>query len=88
MTKGNDSRAVESHLAMQQTCKVCGRPDYFDFTVPDDIWKAVVPETHWNRVVCMGCFDRLARENNVQYGGSIKAVYFAGEMASLQLRPI
>ena len=28
----------------QQTCKVCGRPDKFNFHVPDAVWEWIVPE--------------------------------------------
>src|SRR5262245_23933921 len=27
----------------RQTCKVCRCPDKFDFSVPDEMWKRVVP---------------------------------------------
>jgi hypothetical protein len=27
----------------RQTCKACGRPNKFDFHVPDKVWAAVVP---------------------------------------------
>jgi len=66
----------------RQTCKACGRPDKFDFTVPDDVWAAVVPAFLRNRVVCLTCFDDFARAAAVDYSGAIRTLYFAGDRAS------
>ena len=65
----------------QQTCKVCGRPDKFDFHVPDTIWLVVVGEQYSNRVVCLPCFDTLAHAKGIDYARSLQALYFAGERA-------
>jgi hypothetical protein len=67
---------------MQQTCKACGLPDRFDFNVPDDLWHAVVPLPLRNRVVCLTCFDKFARERDVDYANAIHNLYFAGDQAS------
>lgn len=69
----------------RQTCKACGLPDKFDFTVPDEIWLAVVPERLQNLVVCLGCFDDFARDKGVDYATSLRAVYFAGDKAVFRL---
>ena len=37
----------------QQTCKVCGQADKFNFHVPDKVWKTVVPPPYCERVVCL-----------------------------------
>jgi hypothetical protein len=70
-----------------QRCKVCGRADGFDFTVTDEVWKAVVPEEYQKRVVCLPCFDSLASLRGVNYAHALNSeIYFAGRMASLTLR--
>lgn len=66
----------------RQTCKVCLRPDKFNFYVPDEIWRAVVPEAFVNRVVCLYCFDEFAMERGVGYAGHLRTVCFAGDRAS------
>jgi len=63
-------------------CKVCGRPDKFDFHVPDEIWRRAVPVRYVNRVVCLPCFDDFARETGVDYATAIDALYFAGDRAT------
>lgn len=67
----------------QQRCKACGRPDKFDFYVPDGIWKAVVPQRLRNRVVCLSCFDDFARERNIGYASHVSDVCFVGKHATL-----
>lgn len=62
----------------QQTCKACGRPDKFNFDVPDDVWRAAVPAHLQNRVVCLGCFDEFAKARGVAYAKSLTEVCFAG----------
>ncbi len=65
----------------RQTCKVCRRPDKFDFHVPDDIWEAVVPESFRNRVVCLYCFDDFAQTKGIKYARSLTTLFFAGDQA-------
>jgi hypothetical protein len=69
-----------------QRCKACGQRDKFDFHVPDEIWAAAVPPDLRSRVVCLACFDRFARERNVQYAGSIRTLHFAGDQAAMVFR--
>lgn len=69
--------------SQQQTCKACGRPDKFNFDLPDHVWKAAVPAHLHGRVVCLGCFDEFAKERGVAYATSLSAVCFAGETASI-----
>jgi hypothetical protein len=45
---------------MRQTCKTCGRPDYWNFDVPDDLWQQIVPENLRNRVVCAKKTEKAA----------------------------
>lgn len=65
----------------QQTCKVCGRPDKFDFHVPDETWDAAVPPEFRNRVICLFCFDDLAEKAGVEYASTLRTLYFAGRRA-------
>lgn len=69
---------------MRQTCKVCGRPDKFNFHVPEKIWEAVVPPPYRNRVVCLCCFDDFARNKNINYSGVILELFFAGDQATFR----
>lgn len=73
---------------MRQTCKKCGCEDFFNFNVPDDVWKAVVPARLRNRVVCLKCFDRLAKQHGVRYAQSIDRLFFAGEMAMFEFETV
>jgi hypothetical protein len=72
----------------QQTCKVCGRPDKFDFHVPDDIWNEVVPAEFRRKVVCLACFDDFARQRDVEYASHLHTLYFAGGRASFQFEVV
>lgn len=72
-----------------QRCKVCGKRDKLGFYVPDEVWKAVVPEAFQNRVVCLGCFDALASERGIDYAAALdRDLHFAGDGACLTLRII
>lgn len=71
----------------RQTCKACGRPDKFNFHVPDAIWRAVVPPELDGRVVCLSCFDDLAKEKDVTYATSLSEVWFAGDRATFGFVP-
>jgi len=66
-----------------QTCKVCGRRDKFNFAVDDATWAAVVPEAYRNLVVCLACFDDLAQARGIPY--SLRGpLYFAGDQETLE----
>ena len=73
---------------MQQTCKKCGRPDKFDFHVPNDIWEAVVGIEYKNKVVCLSCFDDIANTKGIKYSDSLQVVYFAGSRATFVLQVV
>ena len=70
----------------RQTCKICGAIDKFDFNIPEGIWKAVVPLELQNKVVCLTCFDDLARKKGIKYAGSLHKLYFAGSQAYFEFR--
>lgn len=65
----------------QQTCKVCGRQDKFDYHIPDGMWKRVVPRQYRNKVVCLACFDDFASAKRIDYSDSLDVLYFAGDKA-------
>lgn len=65
----------------RQTCKACGCPDKFNFHVPDDLWRRVVPARYQNSVVCLDCFDDFALAKHVDYADAIELLYFAGDRA-------
>ena len=71
--------------AMQQTCKMCGQPDKFNFYVPDKIWKLVVPPEFQTLAVCLYCFDEQAATKGVDFAASISELCFAGRAANLNL---
>lgn len=68
----------------RQTCKVCLRPDKFDFHVPNEVWAAVIPPEFRNRVVCLACFDDFAYGAGVSYAPMITTIFFAGDAASFE----
>lgn len=70
------------HNSQRQTCKVCLRPDRFDFNVPDALWAAIVPPEFQNGVVCLGCFDDFARDKGISYHNGVRTLYFAGDQAT------
>ena len=67
----------------QQTCSVCGRKDCFNFHLPDPLWRSVLPERLWEKVVCLCCFDEFAKAEDVDYGQYLDVIHFAGQQASL-----
>ena len=78
----------ENPESRQQTCKVCGCVDKFNFHVPDDVWKKVVPARHRNKVVCLTCFDKFASKRDVDYSDSVDLLYFAGDRAFLKFETV
>jgi hypothetical protein len=44
----------------RQPAKICGQPDKLDFTVPDSVWRAVVP-THFQRTVVTSRLTAVVR---------------------------
>jgi len=69
-------------------CKACGLVNCFDFHVPDEIWKAIMPLSLIDKVVCLNCFDRYASEMGVDYAEYIKDLYFAGNRGNFHFTPI
>lgn len=73
-------------MLKNQTCKVCGHRDKFDFYVPDYIWRAVVPKDFQNRVVCLSCFDSFAAEGGVPFAGTLSSLYFVGDRVTCEFQ--
>ena len=72
----------------RQTCKVCKCQDKFNFHVSDKVWKKAVPLEFQNNVVCLSCFDELARKQNVDYSDSLEVLYFAGDQAIFKFQAV
>ncbi len=79
-----DGRTSWESNPQQQRCKACGRPDKFDFHVPDEVWAKVVPPQFQNHVVCLACFDSFAKAKGINYASDLKMLCFAGEKASFE----
>jgi hypothetical protein len=68
----------------RQRCSACKCQDKFNFYVPDEIWREIVPVQYLNKVVCLQCFDEFARKKNIDYSHSIDTLYFAGSQATFK----
>ena len=44
----------------REICKACYQINAVGFKVPVDVWKAAVPESLEDRVLCLSCFIRFA----------------------------
>ncbi len=71
---------------MQQTCKMCGQPDKFDFHVPDELWQAIVPQNYQTLAVCLYCFDEEAAAKGIDFATAFTEIWFAGRSVSMNLR--
>ena len=69
----------------QQTCKVCGRPDKFNFHISNWIWAKVVPERYQHLVVCLYCFDEFATNADIDYGPHLSEFLFVGKTTTFLL---
>lgn len=56
----------------REICKLCFRANPVGFSVPDEIWKDVVPSKHRSDVVCISCFARLADEKLIPWDRQIR----------------
>lgn len=72
----------------RQRCAVCKCTDKFNFAVPDEIWRRIVPVEYQNKVVCLQCFDEFARQTNVDYSGALRTLYFAGSKAAFKFQTV
>jgi hypothetical protein len=81
-------RKITFRSFKRQVCRVCNCEDKFNFHVPDEVWREIVPFEYQNKVVCLPCFDDFARRQNVDYSDSIEALYFAGRQASFKFQTV
>jgi hypothetical protein len=72
----------------RQTCRVCRCRDKFNFHVPDEMWERIVPVQYQNKVVCLSCFDKFARQEKVDYSDSLETLYFAGDQAIFKFQTV
>jgi hypothetical protein len=75
-------------VVKRQTCAACACVDKFNFHIPDEMWKRVVPPRYQNSVVCLPCFDEFARIKRVDYAGSLQGLYFAGDQAIFRFQTV
>ncbi len=78
--------AISNGLVL--SCGMCGQDPSFDYLVADDAWEVVVPEELRLGVVCLACFDHLARDHGVHTSDVLKDVQFTGVGETIVLRPI
>ena len=83
-----DLEKLDLNSFRRQRCNVCHCEDKFNFNVSDKLWRQIVPPEFHNKVVCLPCFDELAREQNVEYADSIDVLYFAGRKASFKFQTV
>jgi hypothetical protein len=77
-----------SRELQRQRCKVCWHADKFDFHVPDELWRTVVPESLQTKPLCLACFDDLARDRRVEYARALVRLFFAGDRASFEFKVV
>ena len=56
----------------REICKICFRANPVGFSVPDEIWKDVVPSVHLSSTICISCFAGLADEKLTPWDKEIK----------------
>jgi hypothetical protein len=71
-------------MSQQQRCKSCGRLDRFNFHLPDEVWREVVPVELQGLVVCLSCFDEFAAEKGIRYAAHLDEIYFVGKSAAFR----
>lgn len=59
-------------MATREICKACWRPSAVGFSVPDEVWLAVVPTQLPGHVLCLACFSALADEALVAWDRAIE----------------
>jgi hypothetical protein len=77
---------ARDYARYRQTCKVCGRPDKFNFSVSDEDWARIVPPQYRGLVVCFACFDLFAHATRQQYA-LVGSVYFVGDQGVFEFKP-
>jgi len=71
MTNQEIRYAIAMPIASREICKLCYSVNAIGFTVPDDVWNAVVPAGCRTQIVCLRCFARLADEKLISWDSDI-----------------
>ncbi len=56
----------------REICKICFRVNPIGFSVPDKIWRAVIPKEYQSGEVCLWCFTHLADEKLIPWDNQIE----------------
>lgn len=59
-------------MCTREICKACWKINRVGFSVPDEIWDAVVPTRLRDSVLCLDCFTRFADEQLISWDTQIK----------------
>lgn len=60
-------------------CAICGKKNIkFDYNVTDNLWNQVVPKNIRRKVICLECFDKLAKEKGIKLSEGIQSIQFTG----------
>jgi hypothetical protein len=86
MARMTDKGGRSSPDDKQQSCKVCGRSDKFNYNVRDELWKKVVPVKFHNKVVWNALIGWPLK--NVDYADSINTLYFVGNQAAFTFQTV
>lgn len=62
----------------RETCKRCWRENVVGFSVPNEMWRAVVPARHMTNVLCLSCFDLYATRRGIDWTGGCEFYAVAG----------
>ena len=41
-------------------CAVCGDDEPYSYTVPESLWRKILPKRLWHQIVCGKCFHEAA----------------------------
>lgn len=64
--------AMAISFQSREICKLCWNENPIGFSVPDEVWEAVVPEHVRDRVVCLSCFTRIADAKRILWDRDIE----------------
>lgn len=56
----------------REICALCHEVSGVGFSVPDEIWKAVVHRYYLESIICLRCFTRWADEKSVKWDKGIE----------------
>ncbi len=56
----------------REICALCHEVSRVGFHVPKNIWLFAVQKFHWDSIICLRCFTRLADERGVRWDQDIK----------------